>query len=503
MGKYSTPVTYQGARKPAQPYKKEYAPLDWSRVDVTAMIERHTSTSLKKEGNTQLVGACPYHDCSGDDDGFIVWPGKSKYGQHFLCRTCGRTGDLIKLLEDINGWDFKQCVVEIGLKDQGDMSTRGYARMEEPPETAQDIWARDQLAQLGYYYPAMLQAIAMERPRHYLQERGFTLAAARLYGIGYFPLLEEMKEEKRDALQNNAYLRPWLGRIVFPLTGVGKGMTFAGRTLRLWVPGMSPAQHKAAIEAYNAAETDTGKQIIRTRKTRPCGYFGYEEAVKRSHLIIVEGEFDALSLLIAGLTGIVAMGTSMPANLIPLRVETVTLALDTDKPGADAAKRLSNALCNKGLDVSIVLPANGKDWNDTHVQAGLDAIREAFNPPDKAPPVEECQPETLLCEACGIDGTLVPDTFLYDEQGLFAYCPACWAKREKALSDDPFPARHPLVDDRMPDIFRTNHCPRCGRYGEAAINPSTGAWGCICHQLETFEQAKAGKAARLAAQQKG
>ena len=127
MGKYSQPVNY--GRKPygntpAQAAtKREYAPLNWSRVDVVAMIERHTSTRLSGKGHhTQLVGACPYPDCSVDENGFIVWPTGSKQStaksmRHFYCRGCKRSGDLIKLLRDLYpDWTFTHTQFEIGTK---------------------------------------------------------------------------------------------------------------------------------------------------------------------------------------------------------------------------------------------------------------------------------------------------------------------------------------------------------------------------------------------------
>lgn len=110
---------------------KAYPALDWSRVDVAAAIERHTSTRLRKEGNTQLVGACPFDDCSVDDDGFICWPNKSKHGQHFYCRGCDRSGDLIKLLRELKGWTFQQTLIEIGMRDAND-NDRPVSRHSSP-----------------------------------------------------------------------------------------------------------------------------------------------------------------------------------------------------------------------------------------------------------------------------------------------------------------------------------------------------------------------------------
>jgi hypothetical protein len=67
----------------------------------------------------------------------------------------------------------------------------------------------------------------------------------------------------------------------------------------------------------------------------------------------------------------------------------------------------------------------------------------------------------------------------------------------EAVELKPLSDHHPLVDDRMPEAFKINTCYRCGRTGEAAWNLSMGMWACICSQIETFDQAQAGKATRI------
>lgn len=456
--KYSTPIAYQSTRshsKTAQAgqraqVKKEYPALDWARVDVASEIERHTSTRLNKKGNTQLVGSCPFDDCSVDEDGFICWPGMSKNGQHFYCRGCRRSGDLIHLLRELKGWDFQRTLVEIGMRDEDGQAVHVSKHASKPRSQAEQ-WMSDQLDMLTLYYPEMQKALlTFERPKQYLASRGISLEDAQRYGLGYFPLSDEAGHKVEDP-----HLKGWFGRLIFPLSAPEKGITFAGRTLQLWQAGMGTAEHKQAIDAYNAAlsENDSAR-IRRILKTSPCGHFGYAEAIKQSEIVVCEGETDALSLLIAGISGVVAMGTSLPAKLIPLRVEAVTLALDADAPGKDAAKRLSLDLADRGIEVKTVIPTIGKDWNDTYQAGGPDAILEAFFH-------VEAEPEPMSAPA-------------------------------QAQS-----VKHPLVDENMPEWCKTNECYRCGRYGEAAYNELLKCWACICSQLEDFETAQAGRAARL------
>ncbi len=88
---------------------------DFVHLDIPSVVEQHTSTRLYP-GRTQCSGACPFDDCPGDTDGFIVFYELSKQGRHYYCRTCKRSGDIVKLLQDIKGISFSEArtLLEIG-----------------------------------------------------------------------------------------------------------------------------------------------------------------------------------------------------------------------------------------------------------------------------------------------------------------------------------------------------------------------------------------------------
>jgi hypothetical protein len=196
-------------------------------------------------------------------------------------------------------------------------------------------------------------------------------------GQGYHIPFESEAGKKYDSL-----VRKWQGRIIFPLTSPGSDdITFAGRTLYGWKRGMTPGEHKEWLEEYNKPfKQNDPRYVARVLKTSPCGHFGYQQAIsnRRSDLIIPEGEFDALSLLLSGIEGVIAMGTGFSANLIPIEVESVILAMDADTAGKRAASTLAFDLERNGLDTCVVAPSSGKDWNDMYVISGPEAIYSRF-----------------------------------------------------------------------------------------------------------------------------
>ncbi len=62
---------------------------------------------LKKSGKSR-VGPCPF--CREGTDRFVVWPGEGKY----WCRGCGKWGDDIQLLRDLEGMTFPEAKAALG-----------------------------------------------------------------------------------------------------------------------------------------------------------------------------------------------------------------------------------------------------------------------------------------------------------------------------------------------------------------------------------------------------
>ena len=129
---------------------------------------------------------------------------------------------------------------------------------------------------------------------------------------------------------------------------------------------MDENQHKAILEA---------EDITRWIKTNPAGWFGPHPSRFAPTLILVEGGFDRLSLVAAGIPSpaIVALvGTVAKVEWIirfAPQVQCIVLALDSDERGQDAMKRLASEFQQASLSVSLCPPPQdgwGKDWNERY-----------------------------------------------------------------------------------------------------------------------------------------
>ena len=185
----------------------------------------------------------------------------------------------------------------------------------------------------------MREALASSRRAQlYLTERALPPAIALASGVGY--LSRAAWEQAPVSKEQQRLLKRWIGRIIFPL-GSPDGQGFIGRTLLKWEPGMDENAHKALLDQPGAPR--------RWIKTNPAGGFGFDApACLAEQVVLVEGGFDRLVLLAAGLPAnavIALVGTAARPvtgwhGYAP-QVKGVVLALDADDGGAVAMERLA------------------------------------------------------------------------------------------------------------------------------------------------------------------
>ncbi len=395
--------------------------LDFAHLDIPAVVERYTSTRLHA-GRTQCTGACPYEDCSGDTDGFIVFYELSKQGRHFYCRTCRRSGDIVKLLQGILNKPYREvcALLEIG---------QGKPAMPRRQVTT-NAWQKKELAFLTDCYPYLRRGLLHDRACAYLHQRGIPLETAQEHGVCYIPPYKEMDAQTQDAW---FHMRLWTDRLVFPLSDGG----FTGRALTFWEPGMDEEQHKQLLddfqkrtEAYNEkAERKQQKPVItRWKTTATCGYFHGEVLLTCEHITIVEGPFDALALLAGGIDdAIAASRNGIRCEDIPVKVLSATLAYDSDAKGQEAARRDEKIFRRKGIRTIRCTPAEDtqvKDWSARYRLQGKEGLRHLRT-------VLQEQ-EILLCSVCGKDATATDEIFFFDEHGC-AFCPVHWSSELSPL----------------------------------------------------------------------
>jgi hypothetical protein len=242
-----------------------------------------------------------------------------------------------------------------------------------PLPKAIPAWQQQELHILQALDEQMRWALAhSQRAQLYLRGRGIPLQTALDAGVGYLPSALLKRPEMRTKRE---VVRRWVDRMLFPLNSpFGRG--YIGRSLWHWQPGMNETIHKALLERPGSPR--------RWIKTNPAGWFGVELEQLPDTIMLVEGAFDRLTLVAAGLPAsqIVALvGTALQVEWLPVQVKTVVLALDGDDGGKEASSRLSDQLAQAGLRVRVCPSGQttwGKDWNELWQHLGQQSLTPVF-----------------------------------------------------------------------------------------------------------------------------
>src|SRR5713226_48616 len=319
----------------------------------------------KKSGG-KLRTYCPVHggdhqrslEIRLEDDG----PFKKGYG---FCHNCKATIFVIEM-------DRKRAeYIERDQQGDGRASLKKIELLKSRSRGAStpDQWQQRERSLLTGLYPRMRAALVQsERAQAYLRERVIPLEVAQAAGVLYLPP-SALKSPDLQAQRN--LVEKWCDRLIFPLWAADGRRGYAGRSLRLWKPGMDENEHKHLVEEFDKqAGKDERRKIRRWRKSNPAGYFGVGSKSLSPCIAVVEGTFDRLALLAAGLNlpdVIALVGTALQVEVFPLQVQAVVLGLDGDEPGQRAAQKLQGELQMAGLAVrlcAVPQDGQGKDWSE-------------------------------------------------------------------------------------------------------------------------------------------
>jgi Toprim domain-containing protein len=255
-----------------------------------------------------------------------------------------------------------------------------HPHRERPVQTASSSspWQQEEVAALIAGAPVMREALVSSwRAQMYLTQRALPPTLVQASGVGY--LSRAAWEQASVSKEQQQLLKRWIGRIIFPLGSPG-GHGFIGRTLLKWEPGMDENTHKALLDQPGAPR--------RWIKSNPAGWFGFEKpACLAEWVVLVEGGFDRLTLLAAGMpanTVIALVGTAARpewlARCAP-QMKRVVLALDADNGGAVAMERLAGEFRKTGFTVTQCPPSQnqwGKDWSERFRRLGPQSIWPLF-----------------------------------------------------------------------------------------------------------------------------
>lgn len=343
------------------------------QADIVAIIGEHVK--LKKTGSVWR-GPCPFHQ--GTNSNFSVMPRGG-----YTCFVCGEKGSVFTFVQKRLGMSFVEAVKYVGAKTG--IEVPDIQQKREGPDPREPLWELHATVS-EFFQHALWETPAGAEARAYLKDRDVSRATADRFGLGYAPrevnamrahlnglgmpderLLAAQLLVKRDEHEE---LRPrFRDRLIFPiLDQSGHTVGFGGRLLG---PGEPKYLNSSESEIFSK-----GKLLYNLGNARNA-------IRKEDRALIVEGYFDALRLVDAGIENVVApMGTALTdgqADLLTRFTKQVVLLYDSDAPGQKATFRAADVLLAKGMEVRVVTLPAGEDpdtFARSQGRAGMDPLIE-------------------------------------------------------------------------------------------------------------------------------
>lgn len=342
-----------------------------SKVDIVEVVSSYIP--LKRAGRN-LSGLCPFH--AEKTPSFMVSPER----QAFKCFGCGVGGDVFTFLEQIEGWDFREALEELakraGVKLK-DFKSTGASREKEK------LIEINKLATKFYKY--ILESHKLGEPgREYLKKRGIPESLWEKFELGYSPAgwenVSKFLAKKgyqladvstagliigRESKVGSGYYDRFRERLIFPIKDSrGTVMGFSGRIIASGEEA-PPRSAKQSFEGQ-AKYINSPQTPIFNKSLLLFGLDLARAAIReKNEAVLVEGEFDVLSSVGAGVTNVVASkGTALTDGQVAILsrlCERVILCFDTDLAGDTASRRGIELLDIAGLAVKVMEIGDLKD----------------------------------------------------------------------------------------------------------------------------------------------
>ncbi|MCU1578336.1 MAG: primase [Rhodoglobus sp.] len=353
-----------------------------SRTNLADIVGDYVS--LKSAGVGSMKGLCPFHEERSPS--FHVRPQVGFYH----CFGCGEGGDVFTFLQKMDHVSFSEAVERMAARIGFELHYEDGAAATDHGNRARILAANQSAAE---YYAAQLKTPEAEPGRKFLGERGFDLAAADRFGVGFAPrgglLGKHLKTlgYTEDELvtagllgrgeRGDVYDR-FRGRLVWPIRDVtGSTLGFGARKL---------------------LDDDNGPKYLNTPETpvyhKSQVLYGLDLAkrdiARGRQVVVVEGYTDVMACHLAGVTTAVATcGTSFGVDHIKIvrRVigdvdnsdttgtGEVIFTFDPDEAGQKAASRAFAEEQRFAAQTFVAVAPDGLDPCDLRLNKGDDAVR--------------------------------------------------------------------------------------------------------------------------------
>lgn len=347
-----------------------------SKNNIVDVVGRY---AVIKRNGSNYWACCPLPGHNEKTPSFSV----NESGQFYKCFGCGKGGDVIRFIEEVESLDFLGAVKLLAENAKMEMPEDNSKDDETTKKNKEKIERLHEILNVtAHYYVDNLNSPKGEKAKAYLQKRGITNSTIKAFGLGYSLGFEELYEylktkgySDQDILdsgvcqktQRGNVIDAAAGRLIVPIiNSLNKVIAFGGRVL------------DKKDEAFGKYKNTQDTRIW--LKKRNLFAINNLKVLKNNselpYVIMVEGYMDVIALYQAGFKNVVAsMGTSLTleqAKLLKRYTNKVVVCYDGDSAGQDATLRSLSIFENEGFEITVMSLPNGKDPDEIIRDYGVD-----------------------------------------------------------------------------------------------------------------------------------
>jgi DNA primase len=368
------------------------------------------SVKLERRGRTHR-GLCPFHQ--EKTPSFHVNEERGFYH----CFGCGASGDVFKFVQETQGLGFAEAVEHLAERAGIEVVTTGVERnaAERANQKRREQHLYDINASAASYFERMLRTHPLGRhARAELERRALgsddvqsgAADALQAFRVGYAPwgwqgLVEHLRAaglslqgaEQVGLIvprkQGPGHYDRFRHRLMFAVVDLnGRVIAFSGRALpepepkelaELGLAGAGPSQADAVPAKY----MNSPESAVYRKREAVFGLYQARQAVRtKDECVLVEGNFDVVSLHARGLRHVVApLGTAFTpeqARQIRRFTQRLTLLFDGDEAGRRAVRAARSVCAEVGLLARVAVLPGGTDPDSYIREAGREALERAL-----------------------------------------------------------------------------------------------------------------------------
>jgi DNA primase len=354
------------------------------RTNIVDVVRRYVE--LKRAGTGSWKGLCPFH--AEKTPSFHV----HEQRQFFHCFGCGEKGDVFHFLQMIEGRSFTEVLRDLAHQAGVDLPeatlTPAERKAAQEAESERERMLRA-MEEATRFYEAQLGSPAGAAARAYLEKRGISKATAERFRLGYAPAAWDALGKQLAAARVPQATAERLG-----LIGSNDRGHYDFFRDRIMLPVLDRQKRPIGFssrlldpDAKERKYVNSPDSPLFHKKDNLYGLHAALEPIRRSGTaIVVEGNFDVLSLHEAGVEEAVApMGTALTVEQIKLlgrMSKHIVVVFDGDSAGQRAAEKAVPVAVEAGLffaeadaDGRVAEMPLGVDPDDFVRKQGAEAFR--------------------------------------------------------------------------------------------------------------------------------